>query len=616
VLLENIKKPIDLKRLSLNELEALSYEIRQFLISSVSATGGHLASNLGVVELTIALHYCFKAPKDKIIWDVGHQSYVHKILTGRMDKFNTLRQFGGLSGFPKTNESKYDVFDVGHSSTSISLALGFAKARDLANEDDKVIAVIGDGSITSGIAFEALNNAGRSNTDMTVVLNDNDMAISRNVGGITKHLNDIRSAPSYIKVKKNINGLLNKVPVFGSKIGKGVEFVKDSFKYMLVPGVLFDELGFTYIGPIDGHNISELVKVTKQIKNLKGPVLLHVVTKKGKGYDFAEKNPEQFHGVPAFNADTGLVSTAKPWATYTDIFSRVLVDEAKKDKKILAITAAMPTGTGLGLFAEEFPDRFFDVGIAEAHSVTFAAALAKKGFTPVVAIYSTFLQRAYDSILHDVCLQNLHVVFAVDRAGIVGEDGETHQGVYDIAFLSTIPNMVILAPKNKFELEKMLKFAFNFDGPIAIRYPRGKASGVLEGHNADIEYAAPEIIFDGEGFAIISVGDMMGPCYEVYKKFTGAGHKPALVNARFIKPVGQGLVRYLNKFKKIFVVENHSSNGFFNNLLAEARNKEIISFAFPQKFIEHGSQSALFKKYGLDTESIYNSINNNIKRVD
>ncbi len=611
--MENIKKPFDLKKLTLSELNVLAEEIRKFLIDSISLTGGHLASNLGVVELTIALHYCYKTPKDKLIWDVGHQSYVHKILTGRLDKFSTLRQTDGISGFPKTSESKYDAFDVGHSSTSISLALGFAKARDLENKDDKVIAIIGDGSITSGIAFEALNNAGRANTDLTVILNDNEMSIGNNVGGITKHLNDIRSAPSYIKIKKDINNTLNKIPVFGNKIGQGVEFIKDSARYMLVPGILFDELGFKYIGPIDGHNIFELVKVLKHIKNLKGPILLHVVTKKGKGCDFAENNPEKYHGITPYDSKTGEVLKSNSKESYNEVFSKIMLKNAETNEKILAITAAMVSGTGLKVFSEKYPNRFFDVGIAEAHAVTFAAALAKSGFVPVVTIYSTFLQRAYDSILHDVCLQKLPVVFAVDRAGIVGEDGETHQGIYDIAFLSSIPNMTILAPKNKSEMEKMFEFAFEFNAPIAIRYPRGEASEVLSEFDSDIEFAKSEIIFDGDDFAIISVGDMMDISFDVYNSFKENGFNPALINARFIKPVSAELGEYLKKFKKAFIIENHSANGFFNNLLEFAKGVELYSLAFPHKFIEHGSRNDLFKKYGLDSESIYNYI---IKRIE
>lgn len=618
--LNKISSPKELKKLGPKALQILCGELRHFLIHSIAETGGHLASNLGVVELTVALHFCFNSPKDKLIWDVGHQAYVHKILTGRKNRFGTLRQLDGLSGFPKSAESPHDTFDVGHSSTSISLGLGYALSRDLSGLRHHVVSVIGDGAMTSGLAFEALNNAGRTNTNLIVILNDNQMSISENVGAFPKYLNKIRTAPTYLGAKADVNKFLNNMPIapdFGRKLSKGLEMTKDTLRYWLLPGVLFEEFGFRYVGPVNGNDLDELIYVLSKAKKMKGPILLHVLTTKGKGYENAEKFPSAYHGVDSFYVETGLPTETKIWDTYTDVMGKELCELAKKNEKIVAITAAMPLGTGLAEL-QKLKKRVFDVGIAEGHAVTFAAAMAKNGYIPVVAIYSTFLQRAYDQILHDVCIQNLHVVFAVDRAGIVGADGETHQGLFDISFLSHMPNMTIMAPKNKKELQQMLEFAINAGGPVAIRYPRDSASRVLPGFNAPIEQGRSEIILQGEKVALVSVGAMMDIALEVAKKLEQHGPSPTLINARFIKPIDTGMLEVLMNHSYVAVLEDSTIMGGFGSALLQKLSSiagcrampKVRIFAFPDAFIPQGSRDEIFKRYNMNWESIYERVKN------
>lgn len=619
MILDNIDSPKDLKKLKVEQLNSLAKEIRQFLISSISNTGGHLSSNLGVVELTIALHYCFDLSKDRLIWDVGHQAYTHKILTGRKNKFNTLRKLDGLSGFPKRSESKYDAFDTGHSSTSISAALGYAQARDLSKKSNYVIAVIGDGSMTGGLAYEALNNAGRVNTNLIVILNDNEMSISPNVGSFAKHLNDIRTAKKYLDVKDDVNEALSKIPKVGDKLAKIIEKIKEDVKYILVRGGIFNELGFKYVGTIDGHNIKELVKVLNNAKRVKGPVLLHVHTKKGKGYKYAEKYPEKYHGVDSFDIVTGKPKNAKVYKTYSDVFGETMVNLAGKYPELVAITAAMQHGTGLNIFEKKYHKRFFDVGIAEAHAVTFSAGLAAAGYKPVFSVYSSFLQRAYDEIVHDVCIQNLPVIFAIDRAGIVGSDGETHQGILDISFLSHIPNITIMSPKNKIELQNMLEFAINLNSPVAIRYSKGKASDCMEQYNEKLVLGKSEIIKDGEDIAIIALGDMVEKSLKAVEILNLKGLNPMLINARFVKPIDKDLlIQISKKCDYIFTVEdNIYSGGFGSKILERAvecnlSNVEFHQIAFPNKFIEQGTCNELFAKYKLNPEGIADTILNTI----
>lgn len=614
-LLDKINSPNDLKNLKHNQLDELAIEIREFLIKSISNTGGHLSSNLGVVELTLAIHYCFDASVDRIIWDVGHQAYTHKILTGRKEQFNTLRQMNGLSGFPKRNESNYDAFDTGHSSTSISAALGYAKARDLSKDNYNVVAVIGDGSMTGGLAYEALNNAGRCNSNIIVILNDNEMSISANVGSLAKHLNDIRTDPKYLDAKNDVNTVLSKIPKVGQKLTKAIEKIKEDIKYILVPGGIFNEFGFKYVGTIDGHNINELIRVINNAKRVEGPVLLHVHTKKGKGYKYAEKYPQDYHGVDSFDIVTGKTKKKKTGKTYSDVFGDTMVKLASKNKKLVAITAAMQHGTGLDKFEKEYPERFFDVGIAEAHAVTFAGGLAVADYKPVFSVYSSFLQRAYDEIVHDICIQNLPVIFAIDRAGIVGSDGETHQGILDISYLSHIPNLTVMSPKNKQELEKMLEFAIDYNKPIAIRYPRGTATEVLSDYNETISYGKSEIIKQGKDIAILALGDMVEKSYEAVNILESKGLTPMFVNARFAQPIdGETLKIISQKCEYIFTVENNiRSGGFGSNVLeklseCKINNIKLHQLAFPNKFIEQGSCEELFNKYKLDAISIADEI--------
>jgi len=589
-----------LKRQTIKEQYRLAASIRKFLIKSLSKTGGHLASNLGVVELTLALHTVFNTAQDKLVWDVGHQAYIHKILTGRGGRFASLRQLGGISGFPKTSESEHDAFDTGHSSTAISAALGLATARDLQNASHKVVAIVGDGSMTGGLSFEGLNNAGRSKTDLLVVLNDNQMSISQNVGALSRHLNKLRTTSGYLGAKKDVRNLLNNVPAVGKKITRGIETAKNLVKYAILPGTLFEEMGFRYFGPIDGHNIRELTKVLEQTKKIKGPVMVHVLTKKGKGYPPAEAAPQNYHGIGKYNVETG--EPAPPIGQkYTDIFAEKLCQLAAQDSSIVAVTAAMLDGTGLANFRTRYPTRFFDVGIAEGHAVTFAAGLAKGGLRPVVCIYSSFMQRAYDNILHDVALQNLPVVFALDRAGAVTGEGETHQGLYDLAYLSHIPNMTVLAPSNGAELAAMLEFALRHTGPVAIRYPSEAAFEYP--HVPEIALGRAQTILQGKDIAIVSVGTMLETALDTAAILKENGINPSLYNARFVKSHNMG--DSLQNYKYIFTIEDAAEKGGYGQSL---RPSPTHAFAFPDSFIVTGTRQELFKRYRLNATAIAEQI--------
>ena len=553
MILEQIKGPENLKNMPPEELCVLAGEIRTFLIEKISHTGGHLASNLGVVELTIALLRTFDLPKDKIIWDVGHQSYTHKILSGRMQEFDELRQYGGLSGFPKRKESPYDAFDTGHSSTSISAGLGIAQGRDILGEDYKVVSVIGDGALTGGMAYEALNNAARMKKNFIIVLNDNKMSISENVGGMSRYLGGLRTGNGYNDLKKNVADTLERIPVVGERMIDRIKRTKNSIKQLFIPGMLFENMGITYLGPVDGHNIQALCKVFKEAQKLDHAVLVHVLTKKGKGYEPAEKNPAAFHGVSPFDIKTGRPVAEKKYPTYTDVFSKKMCQLGETHPELVAVTAAMPDGTGVAAFGKRFPDRFFDVGIAEAHAVTSAAGMAAAGLRPVVAVYSSFLQRGYDQILHDVCIQNLPVIFAVDRAGLVGSDGETHQGIFDYSYLTSIPNMSVAAPKNLWELRAMLDFAMDYKAPFAIRYPRGTAYRGLKEFMQPISYGKGEMLYEEEDIALLAVGSMVSTGEHVREKLKEEGYSCTLANARFVKPFDKELVERLAKNHRLIV---------------------------------------------------------------
>ncbi|HAS17719.1 MAG TPA: 1-deoxy-D-xylulose-5-phosphate synthase [Nitrospiraceae bacterium] len=610
--LDTINSPKDLKQIPLEELPNLAKEIRERIIEVVSKTGGHLASNLGIVELTIALHYIFDAPDDLIIWDVGHQAYVHKILTGRRDKFHTLRQHGGISGFPRPDESPYDTFNMGHSGTSLSAALGMLEARDKKKRKNKVIVVIGDGSMTAGMVFEGLNHAGDLKKDIIVILNDNEMSISRNVGAISSYLGKVITGELYTKVKKETEQLIKNIPRIGEPMLKVAKKAEESVKGLMGPGMLFEELGFKYVGPISGHRFDHLFPTLENIKKLNGPVLVHVVTKKGKDYPPAERDPAAYHGVPAFDIKTGLPLNKSTIPTYTKVFGQTISKLAETNEKIVTISAAMPEGTGLSIFSERYPDRFYDVGIAEQHGVTFAAGLASGGFHPVVAIYSTFLQRAYDQIAHDVCLQNLPVTFAMDRAGLVGEDGPTHHGTFDISYLRHLPNIIIMAPKDEDELQHMLYTSVNYQGPSAIRYPRGTGVGVeLRSHFRLLEIGKGEIIFEGSDVAIIAIGNMVYPSIEAAGILKKRGIDAAVINARFIKPVDESLIISLaNKYHNIITVEEGVLAGGFGSAVLETLERNSLSdvkvkrIGLPDKFIEHGSIKELHNIYGLDAPGI------------
>ena len=609
MLLDQIKQPNDIKKISPRDYPALAAEIREFLVNKISVTGGHLGSNLGAVELTMALHLVLDLPQDKIIWDVGHQSYTHKLLTGRRDGFESLRKYGGMSGFPKRKESDCDSFDTGHSSTSISAGLGLVKARDLQGEDYTVVSVIGDGSLTGGMAYEALNNAARLETNFIIILNDNNMSISENVGGVSKYLSNIRTSNAYLDVKDGIYYAIRNTK-YGDPVVAGIRRAKNSLKQLVIPGMLFEDMGVTYLGPVDGHDTAALVRVIREAKRRKNAVLIHVLTKKGKGYAPAERHPARFHGAEPFDVQTGVPLKKKMKANYTDIFSTVMMKLGQRNDKIVAITAAMPDGTGLKRFSHAYPDRFFDVGIAEQHAVTFAAGLAAGGLKPVVAIYSSFLQRAYDQILHDVCIQNLPVIFAIDRAGLVGSDGETHQGIFDLSYLSSIPNMHICAPKNKWELSDMLKFAVAFPAPIAIRYPRGEAYDGLAQFRAPVEYGKAEMIYEEEGIALLAVGSMVKTAEGVRERLKECGLSCTLVNARFVKPMDEEMVCRLSATHRLIVTmeENVESGGFGERVRTFADEQElpgqILSITIPDEYVEHGNVELLKKEIGIDEESV------------
>lgn len=618
-LLDKINKPNDIKNINPQDYKKLAEEIRTFLISNVSKTGGHLASNLGVVELTMALHLFLDFPKDKLIWDVGHQSYTHKILTGRKDRFPTLRQMGGLSGFPKRKESECDAFDTGHSSTAISAALGMVKARDLKGENNRIVAVIGDGALTGGLAFEALNNAGRLKSNLIIVLNDNTMSISKNVGGMANYLAKLRTNTKYNDFKENMESILTQMVPGGKDIVYRLKRSKDAIKYFMLPNMLFEDMGLTYIGPIDGHNINSILTALRNASRVNKAVVVHVITKKGKGYVPAEKHPSRFHGIDPFYIDNGKTINETKTETYTRVFSSALINIAKNNDKVVAITAAMPYGTGLSAFKKVFPDRFFDVGIAEEHAVTFAAGLATEGFRPVVAIYSSFLQRAYDQIIHDVCINKLPVVFALDRAGICGKDGETHQGIFDLSFLSHIPNLVVMAPKNKWELEDMLKFALVHDGPVAIRYPKGEAYQGLAEYREPVMLGKSEIINkaakNSGNMAILAVGNMVKTAVSVSEKLKEHNIDSTLVNVRFVSPVDYDMLEELSKDHNIFItMEDNVRTGGFGQQVSDyicrynKQNIRQINISIPDMFIEHGDVTELYKKYGLDADSIAEKI--------
>ena len=614
MLLEKIQKENDIKQLKPEELEKLAEEIRQFLVEKISVTGGHLASNLGVVELTMALHLAFELPQDKMIWDVGHQSYTHKILTGRRAGFADLRKYGGMSGFPKRKESECDAFDTGHSSTSISAGLGYVAARDIKGEEHSVISIIGDGAMTGGMAYEALNNASRLKSNFIIVLNDNNMSISENVGGMSRYLNGLRTAEAYTGLKKGVEDTLMKIPVQGEKILYQMKKTKSGLKQLFVPGMFFEDMGITYLGPVDGHDIRKLYKTFQEAKRVDHAVLVHVLTKKGKGYVPAEENPSRFHGIVPFDIETGEAKEKSSKDSYTDIFSKVFCDIAKQNDAVVGITAAMADGTGLARFARMFPDRFFDVGIAEEHALTFAAGLAAGGLKPVVAVYSSFLQRAFDQTIHDVCLQNLPVMIAVDRAGLVGSDGETHQGLFDLSFLNMIPNMTILSPKNRWEMADMVRFCADFQYPVALRYPRGAAYEGLSAFRTPIVYGKSEILYEEEDIAVIFVGHMAELAVQVRDRLKEIGYHCSLINARFVKPLDTEMLEALTKDHRLFVTieENVLSGGFGEQVLHYVSRAKldvgVRCIGIPDDYVEHGNVDLLRREVGLDAETIVKQI--------
>lgn len=619
MLLEQIKKENDIKNIAKEDWDKLAAEIREFLIEKISVTGGHLGSNLGAVELTMALHLALDLPEDKIVWDVGHQSYTHKLLTGRREGFENLRKYGGLSGFPKRKESECDCFDTGHSSTSISAGLGMVKARDIKGEKNTVVAVIGDGSLTGGMAYEAMNNASRLETNYIIILNDNNMSISENVGGVSKYLNNIRTADKYLNLRDSIYYSLRDKKN-GAAMVEFVRRVKSGFKHLVIPGMFFEDMGLTYLGPVDGHDVKAMVKVINEAKKCKKAVLVHVMTNKGKGYEPAERHPARFHGAEPFDIATGLPKNKKLKANYTDVFSTVMIKLGQRNENVVAITAAMPDGTGLKRFQNMYPDRFFDVGIAEQHAVTFAAGLAAGGLTPVVAVYSSFLQRAYDQILHDVCIQNLPVVFAIDRAGIVGSDGETHQGIFDLSYLSSIPNMHIMAPKNKWELSDMMKFAVKFGAPIAVRYPRGEAYDGLEEYREPIVYGKSEMIFEEKDIALMAVGSMVKTAVEVREKLKEKGYNITLVNGRFVKPIDTDMIGKLSENHTLLVTmeENVESGGFGEKVRSYVDERKftmgVLNVCVPDEYVEHGNVELLRKEIGIDADSIVAKIEKRMEK--
>lgn len=609
MVLDSINKANDIKNVPVEELPLLASEIREFLIEHISHTGGHLASNLGTVELTMAMHLSFDLPEDKLVWDVGHQAYTHKILTGRKEGFDSLRQYGGMSGFPKRRESECDSFDTGHSSTSISAGLGYVKARDLSGGHNYVVSIIGDGALTGGLALEALNNAAENQSNFIIVLNDNNMSISPNVGAISSLLTGIRGDNAYRDINDNVKSSLKKIPVYGDKIVSQVQKAKSGIKQLFLPGMKFEDMGITYLGPVDGHDIGKLCKLFKIAKKMNTSVIVHVITEKGRGYEPARLKPEKFHGVSPFDVVTGKpVAAAK--TSYTEVFSRKICDMAQKDNRIVAITASMAAGTGLSRFQKRFPLRFFDVGIAEEHAVTFAAGLAAGGLKPYFAVYSSFLQRGFDEILHDVCIQGLPVVFMIDRAGLVGSDGETHQGIYDYSYMNIIPGMTVMAPKNRLEFMDMMEFANSFDGPVAIRYPRGSVSDIFSDIKNEVSYGKAERIYDGEGTAILTIGASIEEGAQVYKLLKERGEKPSLINARFENPIDIGLIKELeNKHEKLLTIEeNISAGGFGMNVLRAVNenriNLKVINAALPDEYIQHGGVNKLKEVYGFTPEAI------------
>ncbi|MDO4868936.1 MAG: 1-deoxy-D-xylulose-5-phosphate synthase [Bacillota bacterium] len=608
--LQDHKFPEDLRTMSFEELKLLSYELRDFLIDSVSKTGGHLAPSLGVVEITMALHRVFDTPEDKIIWDVGHQSYIHKILTGRLKEFHTLRSYGGLSGFPKTSESEYDCFDTGHSSNSISIGLGMATARDLNGDDYNVVSVIGDGALSGGLAFEALNHAGNSGTNMIVLLNDNGMSISKNTGALSRSLGRITSTDKYIHTKTQIKKGISKVPIIGDSVVSGIHHAKENIKYAVIDGILFEELGFKYIGPVDGHDIKKLCETLELAKGIKGPVLIHAVTVKGKGYSKAEENPNVFHGIGPFDVDSGKPLSRSSNPSYSKVFGKKLLSMAENDQRIVAITAAMTDGVGLEDFAKKYKKRFFDVGIAEGHAVTFAAGLAREGQRPFAAIYSTFLQRAYDEIVEDVCLQNLPVTFCIDRAGVVGQDGETHHGLYDISYLKNLPNMTLMAPSGAYQLQKALEMALKLDGPCAIRYPRGEAAEGPAGHEP--QYGKSFAIRQGSDAVIWAYGPLVQSALEAADLLAGDGYDIGVIDGMFIKPIDKyGLYEAASRYPLILTLEDGAkAGGVGETIRAILSDNEvkIINMGWPDSFIEHGPQQTLYSKYGLDAKGIAENI--------
>ena len=614
MILDKIKKPNDIHKIPLAEFPQLAEEIRSFLIESVSRTGGHLASNLGVVELTLALHNVLDFPDDKLIWDVGHQAYTHKILTGRKGEFETLRKEGGLSGFPKRGESNCDSFDAGHSSDSISAGLGYVHARDLLGESYHVVSVIGDGALTGGMAYEALNNAAELKTNFIIVLNDNNMSISPNVGGMSNYLSAIRTAEAYTGMKISLNKAVKKIPRVGTAMVDAVRRTKSSIKQLFIPGMLFENMGLTYLGPVDGHNMRQMMRLFNEAKRVKGPVVVHVLTEKGRGYEPARQNPDMFHGIGPFDIKTGKPTQKKVCPGYTDVFADALCQVAAEEEKLVAITAAMPDGTGLKKFSQRFPDRFFDVGIAEEHAVSFAAGLALGGVVPVVAIYSSFLQRAVDQMLHDVCMQKLHVIFAVDRAGLVGADGETHQGNFDISYLSMMPGMTVMAPKNDWELKEMLRFAVKADGPVAIRYPRGNAYQGLQEYQAAVEMGKSEVLHSGCKVAVLALGSMVEICADVFSELQKAGIDPTFVNVRFVKPLDTALLDQLaqNHSLVVTVEENVQNGGFGQHVCGYMEEHhpavQVLPVAIPDRFVPHGGVDSLRAQLGLSTNAIAEKI--------
>ena len=622
MVLDRIKKVNDIKQLNEEELEELQEEIRDFLVENIAKTGGHLASNLGVIELTMALHLSFDLTRDRIIWDVGHQSYTHKILTGRKLGFVTLRQYGGMSGFPKTQEDPADAFNTGHSSTSISAGLGMAQARELTGDNYYVVSVIGDGALTGGMAYEAMNNASRMKTNFIIVLNDNQMSISENVGGMNQYLNSFRTSDAYLDLKDGVTNSLNRIPVVGERMVKRIRNAKSGIKQLFVPGMFFEDMGITYLGPVDGHDLKTLTKTLNEAKRVNHAVLVHVVTKKGKGYLPAETNPSKFHGTGPFDVTTGETIGGSGKDSYTDIFSKVLADIGKKDKKVVAITAAMADGTGLSRFAKLFPERFFDVGIAEEHAMTFAAGLAAGGMKPVFAVYSSFLQRAFDQTIHDVCLQNLPVVIAVDRAGLVGSDGETHQGVFDLSFLSLIPNLSILSPKNRWEMADMVRFAVDFQYPIALRYPRGEAYEGLKEFRAPIEYGKSELLYEESEIAVMFVGHMSFLAEQVREDLKAAGYQCSLINARFVKPLDTERIRKISENHRILVTieENVLTGGFGEQVedfvMREGIPLKVCTIGISDDYVEHGNVDVLRKEVGLDRESIVKKVIADDRRIE